>query len=370
MEFSTSLDSIGPVLQICVIDLLLSGDNAILIAMACRALPETVRRRAILLGTAAAVALRVILTFAATLALRAPYLKLVGAVLLLLIAMELIAGDADGRRRAERGGADAGIWRSVMLIVVADVVMSLDNVIAIAAAAQDSLRLLIFGLLLSVPILVFSSLVVARLLDRFPLLVVGGGAMLGWIAGKTAVSDPVLAGTLETQSFGLVALAPVLGALYVVVQGRLLAARRAAAPPVETAAPRAVAPVLRAAPVAAATREAAGATAVLVTHPGAPRDLAAASAPSGAAAPLAARQGGPPETEAARAAVVAAVGPAADLPAGPAGDATPGPAATGGPRPMRRLSAMDMTIMAGVAVPVLGLLATLIYIVGRAIAAH
>ncbi len=208
MEFSYSLEVFGPILQICLIDLLLSGDNAILIAMACQHLPEGVRQKAVLMGTGAAVLFRVLLTFAATLALRVPYLKLIGAVLLLLIAIELLGSDTSKRKTPAAQDQSEGIWKAIVLIVVADAVMSLDNVVAVAAAAQDNLIFLFLGLLISVPILVFSSLLVVRLLDAHPVLIEAGAVLLGWIAGKTAVSDPAIARTLDSQSFGLVALAP------------------------------------------------------------------------------------------------------------------------------------------------------------------
>jgi len=308
VEFSANLDVIGPILQICLIDLLLSGDNAILIAMACVHLPVDVRRKAVLLGTWAAVMFRVLLTFAATLALRAPYLKLIGAVLLLLIAIELLASESTGRKQRDMGGPTAGIWKAIVLIVVADAVMSLDNVVAVAAAAQDNLLYLFLGLLISVPILVFSSLLVTRILEAHPIVIQAGAALLGWIAGKTAVSDPAIATVLETQSFGLVAAAPLLGAAYVLLQGRILRAQR-----------------------------------------NRPEDRFTPGQP-------------------------AAVAPA------PAALATPGRMATATPEAAvlaagdtvfpRKFSPMDLTIMAGVAVPLLGLLATLVYVILRAVGSH
>ncbi|HYB50833.1 MAG TPA: YjbE family putative metal transport protein [Burkholderiaceae bacterium] len=311
MEFSYSLDVIGPIAQISLIDLLLSGDNAILIAMACQHLPPEVRRKAILLGTAAAVLFRVVLTFAATFALRAPYLKLIGAVLLLLIAIELLASDTSQRKTAPSEDASAGLWKAITVIIVADAVMSLDNVVAVAAAAQDSFLFLFLGLLISVPILVFASLVVARLLDAHPMLIEAGAALLGWIAGKTAVSDPAFAQTLEAQSFGLVALAPLLGAGYVLAQGRMLRAMRAAA--------------------------------------GQPRGKAAAASSAHSAAPLAPAAAGPSG---------AGVTPSWEAAAESTED-----------RP-KKYSSMDLTIMAGVAAPILGLLGTLVYVLWHAIASH
>ena len=357
MELSSNLDAVSAILQICLIDLLLSGDNAIVIAMACASLPETVRRRAVFLGTGAAVFFRVVLTFVATLMLRAPYLKLVGAGLLLLIAIELLAGDGGASRTGTRRAADGGVWRAVAIIVVADAVMSLDNVVAVAAAAQDNLLYLLAGLVISVPILVFSSLFLSRLLERFPLLVDGGAALLGWIAGKIAVSDPALADTLQMQSFGLVAAAPVLGALYVLIQGRRLRRERAvgsaassAAAPVTTqpsAALRAAAPRLPAS--AALTAQG------TLTAPGIP----AVVAPM--AVPISAPDIAAPDLE------TAAMEPPA-IPASPPGgdDAFEVPELD----LPRRFSRMDLTIMAGVAVPLLGLVAMIVYFIVHAAISH
>jgi YjbE family integral membrane protein len=345
VELSSNLDAVSAILQICLIDLLLSGDNAILIAMACAALPASVRPRAVLLGTGAAVLFRVVLTFVATFMLRAPYLKLIGAGLLLLIAIELLAGDANGHRGGERGAADGGIWRAIVLIVVADAVMSLDNVVAVAAAAQNNLLYLVLGLLISVPILVFSSLFIARLLDTYPLIVDAGAALLGWIAGKTAVSDPAIAG-LDVQSFGLVAAAPLLGAAYVLIQGRRLRTERSRA---------------------GATLPAAGGAALArapALPPGAARG--AVPAPIVAPGPAPATVAAPPLVPAAvgrtgPALVTARSGAKADTDMDTA--AVPASASSAVPR---RFTPMDLTIMAGVAVPLLGLVVMIIYLVVHA----
>jgi len=373
LELSSNLDAVSAILQICLIDLLLSGDNAIVIAMACAGLPEAVRPRAVLLGTGAAVLFRVVLTFVATLMLRAPYLKLIGAGLLLLIAMELLAGDSGAARPGKGRAADGGVWRAVAIIVVADAVMSLDNVVAVAAAAQDNLLYLLLGLVVSVPILVFSSLYIARLLDTYPLIVDAGAALLGWIAGKIAVTDPAIAGVLHTQSFGLVAAAPLLGALYVVVQGRRLRKERAAsageavmpagalqqpaAPQVPARAALAAAPP----PAATATMRAAA--------DGTPRPRAIMTATSGApasetAVPLAAVAA--PASAAPRAL-------APGLAAAPVAVPAPGP---DGPRAIpeldlpRRLTKMDLAILGGVAVPFLGLIGMIVYFVVHAARSH
>ena len=357
MELSSNLDVVSAIVQICLIDLLLSGDNAILIAMACAGLPADIRPRAALLGTGAAVLFRVILTFVATLALRAPYLKLFGAGLLLLIAIELLAADSAGQQSRARQEPDAGLWRAIVLIVVADAVMSLDNVVAVAAAAQDNFLYLVVGLVISVPILVFASLFISRLLGAHPMLVEAGAALLGWIAGKTAVADPAVAAVLDTQSFGLVATAPLLAALYVWVQGRRLRDQRRGRTPREvlTGPPAAPGAMAQDAPVGAAAPLPRPGLASLPVAPGArvhaaplATPAAPASAPTGT--PAGAAPADLPVGSAAKAAGLGAIDRALDVP--------------------RHFSAMDRMIMAGVAVPLLGFVAMIIYFVVHAARAH
>ncbi|WP_036259350.1 TerC family protein [Methylocapsa aurea] len=175
-----------PLLQIIWIDILLSGDNAVVIALACRSLPRRQRQVAILLGAGAAVMLRVIFTSLVVEALAVPYLKIVGGALLLWIAIQLVAEQRPGK---EVTPAET-IWASIRIIVVADAVMSLDNVVAIASAAKGSKWLILFGLALSIPLIVFGSTLVLSLLTRFPALVWFGAALLGWIAGDVIGSDP------------------------------------------------------------------------------------------------------------------------------------------------------------------------------------
>jgi hypothetical protein len=233
----------------------------------------------------------------------------------------MIAGEDRGAQRsAQRGDpaarqAASGLWKAIATIVLADAVMSLDNVVAVAAAAQDNLALLVLGLVISVPVLVTSSLWLVRALDAHPFLIDAGAALLGWIAGRTAVSDPFIAADLEAQSFGLVALAPLLGAAYVVIQGRRLRRQRSGAS------------------LPALARGEASLDPVLVS--------------SG-------------ELTAGRAAGSSVGAPAAAAPI----DQPPQPAR------QARFSTMDLTIMAGAAVPVLGLVATIVYMVAKAIARH
>ena len=178
-------------LRITSIDILLSGDNAVVIALATRSLPETQRRIAVIGGSAAAVGLRVAFCLIITSLLRIPYLKLVGGLLLLYIGVKLVIpeGDAHGSGIA---AAKSHTWGAIRTILIADAVMSLDNVVAIAAAAHGSTLLIALGLVISIPLIVFGSQLVLRVLNRFAILVVLGGGLLGWIAGETLMSDPAV----------------------------------------------------------------------------------------------------------------------------------------------------------------------------------
>ena len=174
------------VFEIVWINILLSGDNAILIALACRRLPEERRRWGVLLGSLGGVALRIGFTLAIVQLLHVPLLKTAGALLLLYVAIKLPHGDHD-REDVE---AKPNLWGAVMSIIVADAVMSLDNVLAIAAAAHGSMQLIVFGLALSAPLVMFGAGVLLKLLDRFPLLIWAGAGVLGWVAGGMAATDP------------------------------------------------------------------------------------------------------------------------------------------------------------------------------------
>lgn len=228
MEFS-SPDFWIAVGQIIAIDILLGGDNAVVIALASRRLPDKQRAQAIFWGMFGAVALRVVLIFFALELLQFPYLKIVGGVLLLWIGVKLLLpAHEDGGHEID---ASMHLLGAIKTIVVADAVMSLDNVIGIAGAAKGHLGLVIFGLVVSVPIIVWGSRIVLKLMDRFPLIIFGGAALLGWIAGEMIAHDVALADRVAALLPGPWAYAaPVAGALFVVVVGKLLAARRPAAP--------------------------------------------------------------------------------------------------------------------------------------------
>jgi YjbE family integral membrane protein len=205
--------------QIIMIDILLGGDNAVVIALACRQLPQKLRTKGILWGTAGAIVLRVILIAFALTLLQVPFLKLVGAALLLWIGVKLLVPDDDEHSSIQ--GSDK-LWAAVKTVIIADLVMSVDNVIAIAGAAtgagaQHQMPLVIFGLLVSIPIIVWGSQLVLKLMDRFPLVITAGGMLLGWIAGTMAYSDPALKDWLpqtSTWNYGL-GLAGAMGVLLV-----------------------------------------------------------------------------------------------------------------------------------------------------------
>jgi len=214
--------------QIILIDILLGGDNAVVIALACRSLPPHQRTKGILWGTAGAIVLRVILIAFALTLLQVPFLKLVGAILLVWIGIKLLVPEDEDEHSNIQ--ASDKLWGAVKTVIVADLVMSVDNVIAIAGAAQGAgeqhqLPLVIFGLLVSIPIIVWGSQLVLKLMDRFPFIITLGGMLLGWIAGTMAHTDPGVVSYLPQEkvwnyAFGIA------GALLVLAIGKFLVARR------------------------------------------------------------------------------------------------------------------------------------------------
>ncbi len=226
MEFGSPAFWVA-VLQIIAIDIVLGGDNAVVIALASRRLPAQQRNRAIFWGVFGAIALRVVLIFFALQLLKVPYLKIVGGLLLLWIGIKLLTPHGEDGHEID---ASTHLMGAIKTIVVADAVMSLDNVIAIAAASKDSIVLVVFGLVVSVPIIVWCSKLVLMLMDRFPIVIVGGAALLGWIAGDMAAHDVVVTDWVVANAPWLKYGGPVMGALLVVAVGKLLVARKAPAP--------------------------------------------------------------------------------------------------------------------------------------------
>jgi len=186
------------VLQIIFINILLSGDNAVIIAMACRALPPRQRLWGVAIGAGVAVILLIIFTDVIARLLQLPYLKLAGGLALIFIAAKLLVPEDADKNEVE---AVAHLWRAVRIVVVADVVMSFDNILAVAEIAKGNLMLLAIGLTVSIPLIIAGAALITALLDRLPILVWVGAALLGWVAGQTIVGDSVIGGPV-TRAFG------------------------------------------------------------------------------------------------------------------------------------------------------------------------
>jgi YjbE family integral membrane protein len=190
MEFSPQ--TLIAIAQIIWIDLLLSGDNAVVIALACRKLPSHQRRMGVFLGASTAVALRILFAIIISWLLEIPLLGAIGGVLLFWIAVKLVTGEEDEAHVSE----SETLWQAVRTIAIADAVMSLDNVVAIAAASDGNVWLFTFGLIVSIPLIIMGSTLIMSLIARFPLFVWGGAALLGWIGGEMVVTDPWLVARL------------------------------------------------------------------------------------------------------------------------------------------------------------------------------
>jgi YjbE family integral membrane protein len=218
----------GAVVEIIFVNIVLSGDNAVVIALACRNLSPRQRRYGIFSGVLGAIVLRVALTFFVMSLLAYPWLKLIGAALLLWIGIKLI-GEGEGAGR--QVDASDRLLTAVGTIMVADLVMSLDNVMAVAAAAKGDPWLIVLGLVVSIPIVVLGSQIITPLLTRFPGLVYAAGGLLGYIAGEMAVEDPALEPWIAAHAIGLAPIAPWVGFAGVVAAGLLFARRRKRASP-------------------------------------------------------------------------------------------------------------------------------------------
>ena len=232
MDFLTSPEFWLALGQIIIIDILLGGDNAVVIALACRKLPPAQRAKGIIWGTAGAIVLRVVLIAFAMTLLSLPFLKFVGALLLIWIGIKLIAPEEEDAHGSIQGSDK--LWGAIKTIIVADLVMSVDNVIAIAGAAQGAgeqhqLPLVIFGLLVSIPIIVWGSQLVLKLMDRFPIIILLGGMLLGWIAGTMMHSDPALVPYIPQDKTVHYAMG-VAGALLVLAIGKWVQSRRSPPP--------------------------------------------------------------------------------------------------------------------------------------------
>jgi YjbE family integral membrane protein len=216
-------------LQIIGVNIVLSGDNAVVIALAARSLPPKQQKAAILWGSGAAVLMRIVLTIVAVEMLKWPFLKLIGAVLLIWIAVKLLIPEEEGE---EGISSSDNLMAAIKTILIADLVMSLDNVIGVAAAAKGDLTLLIVGLAISIPIVVFGSTMLLKLMGRFPVIITIGAALLGWVAGEMAVTDPLIKDWVDANMHWLHWVAPAAGAVMVVVVGKWFASRAESHKPV------------------------------------------------------------------------------------------------------------------------------------------
>lgn len=224
------------VLQIIAIDIMLGGDNAVVIALACRKLPIEQRNKGIFWGVVGAILLRVVMIFFALQLLAVPYLKIVGGLLLLWIGVKLLMPEHDEGHEGIDGGTT--LMAAIKTIVVADAVMSLDNVIAVAGASHGSMVLVTFGILVSIPIVVWGSKLVLALMDRFPMVITLGAALLGWIAGGMLLTDKALPDGFAQSLGSWHYLLSAVGAVLVVLLGKWLASRRPARAGVELPAAR------------------------------------------------------------------------------------------------------------------------------------
>jgi len=204
------------VVEIIFVNILLSGDNAVVIALACRNLAQRQRRLGIFWGVLGAIVLRIVLTFFAMSLLAYPWLRLIGGALLLWIGVKLIAEDDGGEHKVK---ASDRLLTAVWTIIVADLIMSLDNVVGVAAAAKGNGLLIVFGLVTSIPIVVVGSQIIMRLIARFPVLVFAGGGLLGYIAGEMAVEEPALQSWIAANAAGVVWIVPMVGFAVVVAAG-------------------------------------------------------------------------------------------------------------------------------------------------------
>lgn len=222
--------------QIIIVNIVLSGDNAVVIALAARSLPPNQQKQAIIWGSVAAIVMRVILTILAVEMLKMPYLKLVGALLLFWIAVQLLVpeeNDDDGIK------SSGNLWAAIRTILIADLVMSLDNVIGVAAAAKGDNILLMLGLAISIPLIIFGSTIILKLMDRYPVIITGGAALLGWVAGEMLITDPVLVDWIAANMAWMhihvpfspmvseISWAQILGAALVIAAGKIMVARAA-----------------------------------------------------------------------------------------------------------------------------------------------
>lgn len=213
-----------PLAQIIGVNIVLSGDNAVVIALAARSLPADQQRKAVMWGSGAAIVMRIVLTLTAVALLAMPYLKLVGSALLLWIGIQLINSDDEG----ENIESSSNLAAAIKTILIADLVMSLDNVIAVAAAAKGSFLLLIIGLGISIPLVIFGATMLLHLMERYPIIITIGAALLGYVSGEMAVTDPAVHDWVNQNFASLHHILPASFAVLVIAVGKFLYKRRVA----------------------------------------------------------------------------------------------------------------------------------------------
>ncbi|WP_442599622.1 TerC family protein [Neobacillus sp. D3-1R] len=202
--------------EIILINIVLSGDNAVVIALACRNLDEKYQKKAVFLGSFGAIALRVILTFVAVYLLQIPYLNLIGGILLLWIAIKLLKGEEE-----EDVEGSSNLIGAIKTIIIADLVMSLDNVVAVAGAANGNMLLILIGLAISIPLIIWGSQLLMVIMEKFPIIVILGAALLGYTAGEMILSDRAVGHFFENLNSSFHIILPLLLAAFVVIVGKL-----------------------------------------------------------------------------------------------------------------------------------------------------
>ena len=227
MDFTTAQFWVAA-LEIIVINILLSGDNAVVIALACRNLPPKQRRWGVIWGAVGAIVLRIILTYFAVTLLQLAYLKLIGGALLLWIGVKLIAEEEEEEDGMAVQASDK-LLAAVRTVIIADLVMSIDNVLGVAAAAKGSLPLLVFGLVVSIPLVIAGSQIIMKLIERFPFLILAGGGLLGWVAGEMFVEDVAAEPWIRANAHALSWVVPVTGIVLVIGVAKWLERRHARA---------------------------------------------------------------------------------------------------------------------------------------------
>ena len=210
------------VLQVIAIDIVLGGDNAIIIALACRNLPKHQRRAGIIWGAARAIILRVIMVVFATNLMEIPGLRMIGGILLIWIGVKLLT-EIETHDLDSKINQSSNLLTAIRTIIIADFVMSLDNALAITAAAKGDIGLVVFGLLLSVPIIIWGSGLILRLMDRFPVIITAGAGLLGWLGGGLMISDKLLVEFTAVLPPATPTIAAAIGTLFVIAIGKLLA---------------------------------------------------------------------------------------------------------------------------------------------------